>query len=242
MGFTENISGLGLEQDAFVQEVMTGIDTRSMGIEGGIEAQVTSTLKVKAAGSIGRNTYMNNPNLYLRSDDFEGPLTFGDGTVKLRNYHLASGPEQVYQFGIEYRDPDYWWVSLTGNYFSDAYIDVNNLARTANFTSDFDGQPFNDYDENEARLILEQEKIKPYLLFNAVGGKSWRIRRFLVGFFASVANLLNQEYTTGGFEQGRLSNFRDRREDTNRSNGPIFGTRYFFGRGTTYFVNLYLRF
>lgn len=240
--FTENISGLGLQQDAFVQEVMTGIDTRSMGVEGGIEAQVTSTFKVKAAGSFGLNTYTNNPDLYLRSDDFQGALTFGDGTAKLRNYHVAAGPERVYQLGVEYRDPGYWWVGVTGNYFSHAYIDVNNLARTANFTSDFDGQPFNDYNEEEGLLLLEQEKIQPYLLFNIVGGKSWRISRYFIGFFASVANLLNREYTTGGFEQGRLTNFRNRREDANRDNGPIFGTRYFFGSGTTYFLNLYFRF
>ncbi len=240
--FTENISGLGIEQDAFVQEVMTGIDTRRMGVEFGIEAQVTPTVKVKGAASVGQNVYTNNPNLYLNSDDFEGDLTFGDGTAKLKDLHVAGGPERAYQIGLEYRDPDFWWVGVTGNYFSNAYIDVNNLARTANFTSDFDGQTFNDFDEDIARELLQQEQFDSYPLVNVVGGKSWRIKQYFVGFFATINNVFGEEYVTGGFEQGRNTNYRDVLTDKSRPNGPVFGPRYFFGNGTTYYVNVYVRF
>ncbi|MEL6810471.1 MAG: TonB-dependent receptor [Bacteroidota bacterium] len=240
--FTENLSGLGIEEDAFVQEVMTGIDTRRMGAELGIEAQVTPTVKLKAAGAFGQYTFTNNPNLYLTSDDFEGALTFGDGTAKLKDYHVAGGPERAYQIGFEYRDPDFWWFGVTGNYFSNAYIDVNNLARTSNFTSDFDGQTFNDYDEDLARELLQQEKFDDYVLVNVVGGKSWKIDQYFVGFFATINNVLDQDFVTGGFEQGRNSNFRTIRDDKARENGPVFGNRYFFGNGTTYYLNVYVRF
>ena len=240
--FTENIAGLGLAKDAFVQEVMTGIDTRKMGAELGIETQLTPTLKLKVVGSYGQYTYLNNPNLYLTSDDFETAVTFGDGTAKLKDYHVAGGPERAYQLGFEYRDPDFWWIGITGNYFSNAYIDVNNLARTANFTGDFDGQTFNDYDEKIGRELLLQEKLEDYALMNVVGGKSWRIDKYYVGFFATINNVLDQEYVTGGFEQGRNTNFRTIKEDKSREYGPIFGSRYFFGNGTTYYLNVYVRF
>ncbi len=240
--FTQDISGLGVEGDAFVQEIMTGIATRSVGIELGLEAQMTPTFKLKAAGSFGQNTYTNDPNVYLTSDDFESPLTFGDGTAKLKNYHIAGGPERAYQLGFEYRDPYFWWLGVTANYFSHAFIDVNNLARTANFSSDFDGQPFNDYDEELARELLQQQQFDPYVLLNVVGGKSWRIGKYFVGFFATVNNALDQHYMTGGFEQGRNTNFRRLREDKARENGPLFGNRFFFGTGTTYYVNVYVRF
>lgn len=240
--FTENVSGLGLEQGAFVQEIMTGIETQRAGAELGIEVQITPTVKLKSAASFGHYTFNNNPNLYLTSDDFEGVLTFGDGTAKLKDYHLAGGPERAYQIGFEYRDPDFWWIGTTTNYFSNAYIDVNNLARTANFTADFDGQPFNDYDPEVARELLAQEEFDDYFLVNIVGGKSWRINSYFVGFFAAVNNILDQEYTTGGFEQGRLTNFRDIREDKGRQYGQIFGPRYFFGNGTNFYLNVYLRF
>jgi hypothetical protein len=240
--FTEDISGLGIGQNAFVQEVLTGIDTRSMGVEMGIEAQVLPTFKLKAAASFGQYTYTNNPKLYLTSDDFEGALSFGDGSAKLKDYHVAGGPERAYQIGLEYRDPQYWWLGITGNYFSNAYSDINNLARTSNFTSDFDGQTFNDYDPELARDLLKQEEFEDYLLVNVVGGKSWRINKYFVGFFATVGNVLDQNYRTGGFEQGRNTNFRKIKEDKSRENGPIFGSRYFFGNGTTYYINAYVRF
>jgi len=240
--FTENISGLGIEQDAFVQEVVTGIESRRMGAELGIEAQVTPTFKLKAAASVGQNVFTNNPNLYLTSDDFDEPVTFGDGTTKLEDYRVAGGPERAYQIGFEYRDPNFWWVGATTNYYSNAYIDVNNLARTANFSSDFDGNTFNDYDPAVARELLTQEQFDDYFLVNVVGGKSWKIDKYIVGFFATINNVLDQEYVTGGFEQGRNTNFRDVREDQSRENGPVFGSRYFFGNGTTYYVNLYARF
>jgi len=240
--FTENLAGLGLEQDAFIQEVMTNVEKKHIGVEFGIEAQVTPTIKLKGAASVGQYTFNNNPNLYITSDDLDGPITFGDGTTKLKNYHVAGGPERAYQIGLEYRDPKFWWVGLTTNYFSNAYVDVNNLSRSANFSTDFDGQPFNDYDPEVANELLKQEKFDDYVLVNIVGGKSWKINQYYVGFFATINNALDQEYITGGFEQGRKSNYRDLKEDRSRENGSVFGSRYFFGIGASYYVNVYVRF
>ena len=240
--FTENISGLGLEQDAFIQEVMTNVEKQYIGGELGIEAQVTPTIKLKGAASMGQYTYSNSPNLYITSDDLKGPVSFGNGTTKLKNYHVAGGPERAYQLGIEYRDPKFWWVGLTTNYYSNAYLDINNLARSDNFSSDFDGQPFNNYDPGVAKELLKQEKFDDYFLLNITGGKSWKIKQYYIGFFVSINNALDQEYVTGGFEQGRKSNYRDVKEDKSRENGSVFGPRYFFGTGATYYVNVYVRF
>lgn len=241
--FTEDLAGLGIDSgDAFVQEILTNIERRHVGIEFGLEAQVTPTIKLKAAASVGQYTFQNNPNLYLTSVDFEGPLTFGDGTTNLKNVHVAGGPERAYQIGFEYRDPDFWNIGVTSNFFSNAYIDVSNLARSSNFSSDFDGTVFNDYDPNAAREILKQEQFDDYMLVNVVGGKSWKVDDYFIGFFATINNVFNQDYVTGGFEQSRLANFRRLQEDQSRDNGPLFGPRYFFGTGTTYYLNVYVRF
>ena len=241
--FTEDLAGLGIDSgDAFVQEIVTNIERRHIGAELGIEAQVTPTIKLKAAASIGQYTFQNNPDLYLTSVDFDGPLTFGDGTTNLKNVHVAGGPERAYQIGFEYRDPDFWNIGVTSNFFSNAYIDASNLARSANFTSDYDGTVFNDYDPVAAKAILKQEQFDSYMLVNVVGGKSWRVNDYYVGFFATINNVFNQEFVTGGFEQSRLSNFRRLEEDQSRNNGPLFGPRYFFGNGTTYYLNVYVRF
>lgn len=246
--FTQNIGGLGLDNgggvDAFVQEVTTNIERRNIGAELGIEAQITPTIKLKAAASYGQYTFENNPNLYLTSDDFAGEVRFGDGTTKLDGFHVASGPEKAYQVGFEYRDPNFWWFGTTTNFFQDAYIDVSNIARSDAFTQDFDGQPFNDYDPAVARELLRQEDFGEYFLVNAVGGKSWKIDDYFVGFFVTINNIFNEQYRTGGFEQSRTSNYRDLQEDTAREDayGRVFGPRYFYGNGTTYYANVYVRF
>ncbi|MDP5081436.1 MAG: TonB-dependent receptor [Winogradskyella sp.] len=241
--FTEDLAGLGVDSgDAFVQEILTNVERRHVGMELGIEAQVTPTIKLKGAASIGQYTFQNNPNLYLTSVDFDGPLTFGDGTTNLKDVHVAGGPERAFQVGFEYRDPDYWNIGVTSNFFSNAYIDVSNLARSANFSSDYDGNTFNDYDPIVARELLKQEQFDDYMLVNIVGGKSWRINDYFVGFFATINNVFNEDYRTGGFEQSRLANFRRLQEDQSRDYGAVFGPRYFFGNGTTYYLNVYVRF
>tara|TARA_R110001632_G_scaffold101498_9_gene209208 strand:- start:2840 stop:5683 length:2844 start_codon:yes stop_codon:yes gene_type:complete len=242
--FVEDLATLGSEDgNAFVQEVMTNVERRNLGMELGFEAQVTPTIKLKAAASIGQNIYTNNPDLYLTSDDFAGEeLRFGDGTTNLENVHVAGGPERAFQVGFEYRDPNFWWIGATTNYFSNAYSDISNLARSGNFVLDSDGLPFNDYDPEIAAGLLKQEEFDDYVLVNIVGGKSWKIDDYFIGFFATVNNVLDQEYKTGGFEQSRTANYRNLKEDKSRENGPVFGPRYFFGNGTTYYVNAYIRF
>ena len=237
--FTENnlVGGEG----AFVQEVLTNVARKNVGLELGVEAQVLPSLKLKVAASVGQFTYDNNPDLYLTSDDFEGRIRFGDGTTALKNLHVAGGPERAYQIGFEYRDPEFWNFSFTTNYFSNAYVDVSNLKRSANFLQDEDGQLFNDFNQETANDLLRQQQLDDYFLVNVTGGKSWRVGGNYIGFFATINNVLDQEYVTGGFEQSRRVNYRSSLEEGQRNN-PLFGNRFFFGNGTTYYVNAYLRF
>lgn len=240
--FTEGLTGLPLDDgSAFVQEVLTNVERRNLGMELGIEVQITPTIKIKGAAAIGQNVFTNNPDLYLTSDDFDGQLTFGDGTTSLKDYHVSGGPETAMQIGFEYRDPDYWNIGVTANYFANAYSDISNLRRSANFNLDYDGIQYSDYDQAVANQLLKQEQFDNYMLWNVIGGKSWRIDDKYVGFFATINNVFDQEYKTGGFEQSRNSNFRSVRDDANNPQ-EVFAPRYFFGNGTTYYLNVYLRF
>jgi hypothetical protein len=57
-----------------------------------------------------------------------------------------------------------------------------------------------------------------------------------------VNNIFDREFKTGGFEQGRKTNYRDLAADTSLQNGRVFGPRYFFGTGTNYYISAYVRF
>ena len=240
--------GIGGDNTAFVQEVLNGIDKKHLGVELGLEAQVTPTIKLKGAASIGQYTYDNNPNIYLTSEDnsqtqiagfTNGSKNFGES--KLKDFRLASGPQSAYSVGFEYRDPDYWYFGATTNFFSNIYVDVAPLNRSSNFYTDADGLPFTDYDPELARQLLQQERFDDYMVVNLMGGKSWKIGEKFISVFATVNNLFNQEYKSGGFEQGRNANFRQLRDDK-ALDTPVFGNKYWYGRGTTYFLNVNLRF
>ncbi len=243
--------GIGGDNQAFVQEILQGIDKQHLGMEFGIEYQVIPTLKLKGVASIGQYTYANNPNLFVASEDFVNPSSsdplirdFGlssQGPAYLKDYKLANGPQQAFSVGFEYRDPDFWWFSTTVNFMSNAYIDVSPLQRSANFYTDFDGMPFNEYDPAVARELLRQEKFDSYVVTNLVGGKSWRINDTFVSVFASVNNLFDTVFKSGGFEQGRNANYRQLLADKSLGT-PVFGPKYWYGRGTTYFLNVNLRF
>ena len=229
---------VGFEDDSeFIQEILQGIDKNYLGLEFGIEAQIVPTIKLKGAASIGQYTYDNNPYLYLGADN----NTVAVGPSNLKNYKIAGGPQKAYSVGFEYRDPDYWFIGVTSNFFTNTYIDISPLTRTQNFYLAQDGLPFNDYDINIARDLLKQEKFDDYMVVNMIGGKSWRIDDYFVGFFASINNILDQKYRTGGFEQGRNANYQQLLQDTNKPK-RVFGPKYWYGRGTNYFLNLYFRF
>ena len=229
---------VGFEDDSeFIQEILQGIDKKYLGVEFGVEAQIIPTVKLKGAASIGQYTYDNNPYLYLGADN----NTVAVGPSNLENYKIAGGPQKAYSVGFEYRDPDYWFIGITSNFFTNTYVDVSPLTRTQNFYLAQDGLPFNDYDISIARHLLKQEKFDDYMVVNMIGGKSWKIDDYYVGFFASINNILDQKYRTGGFEQGRNANYQQLLQDTNKPK-RVFGPKYWYGRGTNYFLNLYFRF
>ncbi len=225
------------QSNEFISEVLQGIDKKHIGAELGIEAQVTPTIKLKGAASFGQYTYDNNPNLYVSADS--QTVEFGEATLK--DYKLAGGPQKAYSVGFEYRDPEFWFFGATANFFDDTYVDVSPLVRSDNFYQDIDGLPFNDYDEDLARELLRQEKFDSYMVVNLIGGKSWKIGEYFIGFFGSIGNVFNTQYRTGGYEQGRNANYRELRDDK-ALNTPVFGPKYWYGRGTNYFLNVNFRF
>lgn len=236
--FADGISGVD-QGTAFVQEILQGIDKTHFGMEFGIEAQVTPTIKLTGVASMGQFTYDNNPNLVLTSSDFVDGLNFGESNLK--DYRIAAGPQQAASFGFEYRDPNYWWFGTTANFFSNTYVDVSPLTRTQNFFLDTDGLPFSNYDSDLARELLNQEKFEDYMVINAIGGKSWKVGDKYISLFVSLNNILNQKFKSGGFEQGRSANYQSLTEDSQNPK-RVFGPKYWYGRGPTYFLNLNYRF
>ncbi|AWM13566.1 TonB-dependent receptor [Flavobacterium sp. NRK F10] len=246
--YAESIGDAGGDSDSFVSEIVTGLDKQAIGGELGLEYQITSTIKAMGSASYGQYIYSNNAHLVTNDDGraADGLNALKDfGTVYIKDYRQPGMPQQAYSIGLEYRDPHFWWVSANVNYLADNYIDVASILRTDNFTIDpSTGVNYDGATESSVRDLLKQEKFDNFTLVNLTGGKSWRIskkNRNTFGFFASINNLFDVEYKTGGFEQSRKATYPDLAAD--QANGtPSFGSKYFYGYGRTYFVNFYINF
>jgi hypothetical protein len=251
-GVVESIDG-DADTNAFVAETVTDISKQQMGLELGFEYQFTPTLKGMLSASYGQYTYANNPNVTLNNDALAADLidinpgqingaSTNFGKADLKDYKLPGMPQQAASVGIEYRNPKFWWIGANANYLGANYIDVSALMRTDNFLIDPEtGHQFIEIgtDNKRTRELLKQEKFDDFVLFNLTGGKSWRFGNNTFGFFASINNVFNTSYKTGGFEQARNANYRQLNQDVS-SGTPAFGPKYFYGYGRTYFINLYI--
>ncbi len=236
----------GAEGQYFVAELMTGVDKQYVGGELAIEAQVTPTIKLSAVAALGQYTYANNPNYYLFSDDFmksnEVPegwngVAYKDyGTSYLKDYKLQTGPQNGYSLGVEYRDPKFWWIGVSGNYLTNNYLDVAPYRRTTNFINNVESP----ITEESLRDVLKQSRVSDEFMLNVNVGKTFRFGSYYLGTSLTVNNVLdNKDYITGGFEQLRLGSYDNA---VNPYQQQLFGPRVFYGSGRTFFFNVYVRF
>lgn len=238
--------GLLGDQADFVNEIITGVEKKHLGIELSSEYQLASSLKLIGVGSFGQFTYSNNPQLYIQSESFTDENS-DFGTAYLKNYRLSGSPQRAYSFGFEYRDPNYWWFQINGNLLTHNHLDISPVLRTHNFYLDADGVPFVDdatgleVTQEQVNSLLKQEKFEDTFLLNAVGGKSWLIKEKYFGFFIGINNALGETFKTGGFEQSRKANYKELKEDK-QLEIPVFGPKYWYGNSTSYYLNLYIRF
>lgn len=239
-------TGLGSD---FVQEVITGMDKLHKGIEFGFEYEASSSVKLTAAGNIGEYTYASDPMVQINFDtsspeeDLISTDGYSDlGFAQLKGLKLAQGPQTALAIGVEYRSPKYWWVGATTNYLTNNFINISTIPRTASFKIDpKTGKKFPDASEENIENLLAQNKMEDIYLLNLVGGKSWLLGGKYISAFASVSNLFDAVFRTGGYEQSRNGNFGQMRQD-NLSGSPSFGPKYWYGYGRTYFLNLAISF
>ncbi|MDB4291970.1 TonB-dependent receptor [Maribacter sp.] len=229
----------------FVQEVLTDLDKLHLGTELGLEYQLSSAVKLSAVAAVSKYVYASNPNVVINFDTAgaeedvinpDGNIDLGEAQIK--DYKLAQGPQQAFALGIDYRDPKYWWVSAKLNYMGNNYANSSSIIRTQSFLIDPETSlPFPDATPEKVNDLLAQKKLDSFYLLNLVGGKSWLKNGKYISVFASINNLFDTVFRTGGYEQSRNGNFGQLQRDT-LSGTPSFAPKYWYGYGRTYFINL----
>ncbi len=239
-------SGVGSD---FVQEVLTDLDKLHKGLELGLEYQLSAYVKLSAVAAIGNYSFASDPFVTINFDtagadeeliDVSGSKDLG--VANIQGLRLAQGPQKALAFGMEYRDPKYWWVGMTANYLASNYANISSITRTNSFYLDPEtGQNFPDATVENVNRLLAQKPLDNFYLLNLVGGKSWLKNGKYIGVFASVNNLFDMTFRTGGYEQSRNGNYGQLKQDK-LSGSPSFAPKYWYGFGRTYFLNLAISF
>ncbi len=224
----------------FVTAVMPDLETQHLGFEAGVKVALSALFSASFVASVGQYTYANTPELYLISDSVKG---FQErGKAYLKNYKLSGTPQRAYALGFAYQSAAHGWAGVFGNYLTNSYLAIAPALRTRAFVIDPSTQlPYRDLSDAALKKLLRQEKFPNAFMLDFNAGKTWRFRDCYLGITLSVHNVLNnQNYRTGGFESARDANYRSRIADQGRRH-PVFGTKYWYGRGTAFFLNAFIR-
>jgi hypothetical protein len=220
----------------FVNYVMRNVNIRNLGAELAIEAKVSPSFSVTGVATWMQVFYSNRPDVSIYRDN-DTTSKIGTSKVYIKDYYVASGPQSAYSLGLNYRSPKYWYANINFNYLDRNYIDINPSRRTADAVGLLtDGSI-------EKAAILSQEKLPSAFTVDIFAGTSIKVRKYIkavsdntfIYLNVGVNNILNnKDMITGGFEQLRF--------DYASQNKDRFPSKYFYGFGTNFFVNLSLKF
>lgn len=237
-------------RSSFTNFAMSGIDKRHYGVELGLSVPVWNGISVVGALSWGDYTYTSNAN-FVQTVDNVDRIVLRD-KVNWKGLHVESSPQLAANVGLDYRGARNWFAGVNLNYYDNLYLSMNPFYRTntaVEYYTTFISTELNsgnpDYNAVADAIqsiddLQAQEKFGGYFTLSANVGKNWYLGRYMLGMSLEVKNILNdQDIRTGGYEQMRMSKVRS------TTGEYIFGrfpSKYFYMLGTTYFLNVYLRF
>lgn len=182
-----------------VNMIMTNVDEEHQGFELGIEKDIFKRHTLQFITGYGVFCYSGQPSLQAWQDNNAAPL-FKDRTVYLNNYRLGESPQTIAALGYKYSGRKNWFINMNLNYAGGIYVEPNPDRRTEEAVSKYmAGEEF------LVSPITAQEKLPGYYFVNAMGGKSFRIRKsYFMSANISLNNLLNNRNArVSGFEQMR---------------------------------------
>ncbi len=113
-----------------VNFALSGIDSRNIGGEAVIEANLYRGFSAQAIASVGRRIYTDRA-IATVTDNSSATLLATNETIYQKGYNLGGGPEMAYSFGLSYHSPQYWFVDLYFNYYDWQYVEANPARLTA---------------------------------------------------------------------------------------------------------------
>ncbi len=221
-------------QGTFSNFAMSGIDQRHMGVEVGFKAPIpwVDGLNLEGALSYGYYIYTSNPRVTETADN-TAAVVLDNEPVYWKDYKVEGTPQTAASLGLDYRSQKNLFLGLDCGYYNANYISMNPKRRT--------DQAMQNLTYDQMVAMARQERFPQAFLLNASLGKFWYLGKYMLGLNLNVDNILNnQDVKTGGYEQMRLSKTTD--SATGLTTYSPFDSKYFYLMGTTYYLNVYVRF
>ena len=121
------------EARTFVNQALTGIDKRYMGIEAAVAVKLGTYFTLTGAASVGDYRYMSDA-LAITSAENGMPMTQNMATkelifetqdkVLLKGLHLATGPQANASLKLSFFHPKMWFADVTVSYHDWNYLSV----------------------------------------------------------------------------------------------------------------------
>ncbi len=224
---------------SFVSMAMQGIDKRYTGMELGAEVKVSPSVTASLATSLSQAFYTSRPVITMYSDNEIGAINSTvsgmQELVYMQNYYFPSGPQSAAQVSVNYRSPRFWYGTVSCNFMGRNWMDFAPTARTQ------DGSDNLVYGSEAWHQAIDQKKLPAASTLDLNLGKSFKVDKYvkqatsqtLLLVNIGINNLLNnRNIRLYGFENLRVNN----------EHPEWFASKSAYALGTTYFINLSLRF
>ena len=213
----------------FVNYALSGINKLHTGLEWGADYKISSRLSCQVAGSIDRYYFNSRQNVVVTADNNASIVE--RTIVYAKNYRVGGTPQEAFSLNLNYQSTGYFFMNISGNYFSQQWIDFNPMRRTQQALA---GMVISNEEKDK---ILQQTKLANQYTIDFSAGTSTRFKigkaRKILSCFLSINNLLNQPLVAGGYEQLRF--------DVETKNTEKFPPKYFYAMGLNFSINLALR-
>ncbi len=201
----------------FVNFRMSDVGAIHQGIEIDFTAKLTTTLTLEGMASIGDWTWDGNANAIVLSDPglqvldntvTDNPSDVDPQTVFIDGLEVGGAAQTLSALTLKYRNPKFWYVGASGNYYDRLYQDFNPETRTS-----------------EEAFFNRVEKLPSAFTFDVWGGKSWKFGDVILYLRASINNITDNQFIIDS----------NQRTPTQLSPDPSPFVQYYFGR--TYYLS-----
>lgn len=217
----------------FVNYALNNISKLNYGTELGVDLKLSAGWSFKAAASIGKFYYNSRPNAIVTIDNTSSVAA--KDVLYLQNYFIGGMPQQAYNATLQYQMQNKFFLSITGNYFADMWMQINPIRHTYRAVQNAM------YQSNQWNNILAQTPLQNQYTINVSGAYTMRVskkrnrHKTLLVLNGSINNLLNnQNIVSGASEQFRF--------DFATLNTNKFPPKYYYYYGLNFMFGTSVRF